>query len=698
MTLSPAHKSVKTRKGWFLVLMSLCFALATLQYLLAPLSRWADLNLAIAFIALYLVPGYIIYTLIFPRKALIFEIVPLSFCFSLTFVLLPLILLAYILSLRMQMMFGIYFACCFTLLIVFAILRTKHMPSIAEPIPAGNSLAAGMLLIAIIILATIAYFIGGFVSGDACVHIPLIRKYELPTMTFRNPYYKEYFGSQYAIATWHIAMAHLSAVARVDIINTYARIPFLLIPIYITALFSFAKALFQSDEIGYNCAFLFVFLVGILSFETVTMDRASAYYWELSLSPVQSFVARSAILTIALALSFDYLYTHRRRYLFLAFMLLATTATINLYYPLVYGFFMVSLLFTALIFDRTDRQFLRENVHLITAVLILIILYVLPSVLTFVAPIKNPFAIKMMECEEYRGVEGVCWGGYPCLNLARVLWADTPRKLAFILVPFLIFFRKNKWAQFLFGTSVFTLIICGNPLLLYVVKKADVTLTKVTRLGEFPLYILILGFFSSWFFNKIKARLRTIMGRQYPMSCLLLIMLFLLTISCPDWRVKSTRSDNETMTNRFCRELEQIKNAGIVNSLKPLVVLSDQYTSLFWIFYFPHYVVYGPYPILETYKMDPTSRMADLQLMLSPRADNRTTEMLLDHYMVDLIVVNKEETISSREKRDLGFSVEDSEQKFASQPGVYQKIYSGKDITIFKYIPRQVRSHHICGN
>jgi hypothetical protein len=492
------------------------------------------------------------------------------------------------------------------------------------------------ILVVILILSFyMSLYYGGWSSGDFIIHLPKVRQIlELPKITYGDFFIKDLDRSNRAHNILHPLLAMISRISHTDPIKVWALCISIFVTVSLLAFFAATRVIFKDEIFAYLATFIWFLWWGIFNTNFGTRHT----FWILGgVFPCPSqFV--NIFSPVILFFVFKFIYTSRNRYLYILPFLGVCFALIHML-AFLYMLFAVGAFFVFSIFFKNSVQNLTKK-------LLLCILFLsLPGfIYTFYMqkqlnkPLVNP-AYKSISGEVNPGWNPVVFlrDKYPIIDPFKGLWPGFLEKVAFVSVPFLIFyFKKYVWAAYLFSIPISISLILLNPLLLYILQPIHPPMQAYYGLvAVIPYYWL----FSMFIYSGVKF-IKKKYGNQilYFVVIILLLVLGKYAVSGISYLKKipfTTKRTFEMVENNahFVKQINKIIPPGSV-------VLMDEDKIWFWPVFFPHFMITHPNRGLLAPNFDPAPRKEGLKRLLENPLDE-TSFNYLDKYNVDFLVIDR---------------------------------------------------------
>ncbi|HEX7456417.1 MAG TPA: hypothetical protein VF303_03045, partial [Candidatus Nanoarchaeia archaeon] len=265
------------------------------------------------FILIILVPGYLLLRLLF-NKLDVFLVLPIAFVLGLLLLTLS-ALPSYIFFLNFLSSITIITA--YTLALLLLVLRKK---SLFLKLEFKFDFITLTLLILTIGAALMMFWVDPHFDGDALFHLGQIRKLaeNAPVSPTEAFFPIDKVNPAYGYNIWYFAVALTAALSKIDVTTVWSHLIFLLVPISILSLFTFALGVFKHRLVALTAAILYVFFLGYL-----------ANAWEFRLAPYPDQIARHVVLFVSLYFFFQFVLFRSKLYFFLAVFTAVLMATIH---------------------------------------------------------------------------------------------------------------------------------------------------------------------------------------------------------------------------------------------------------------------------------------------------------------------------------------------------------------------------------
>jgi hypothetical protein len=634
------------------------------------------IEFALGFVAIFILPGWLIFNLLFERKHFdFFEIFPLSFSFSLTLSC-TLAILLYFAGLNTTALI-ILLPAVILLLIIVNVLKWRTLKSTQPP---GSRITnhtgddsrfygirSRSLIYIILLLASVLMLYKGATShylSDSADHVGTIREIMEKRQIFpTNSFYagEEGLGPDPRKGLYHISIAVLAIITKVEPFQIWLWLPIFLLPLWLCSFLTFTRELFKDKYIA---------LISFILFFLCFRGLATAGY--------SSNVAFQ-IYFIALYFAFKYIRSTERKYLFCSAVLAYTTATIHIFFFVHFGLSLLVFLVFSLLFRR-DHKMLTANLVKIGVLTLLISapFLILKYKLTY--SISNPVDLQprhLLYLSEHLSIVSP-WSPIHFVGPLGVL--------ALLLTPFLYRdARKHDGILLLFGSMLIIPLILFNP---YVVSFFSNILTPglVRRMIRWFPHIAVVGFFTHkmiWSLRFAQEKRKTIIPLAF-LFLMLVIILFSYVPAGYRYYSVSNRSRERALSPLVWKDAFTFMESKIPD---PSVVLSDPITSYCIPAFTKHYIVAIPFGHSSPKDPGNVEKVRGARDVLNPYVNLDHTLAILNRYNVGYVVLNQ--SFRSPIVRN-GWSIdpdlyEETRQKFASRPQLFQEIYNDHGIHIYEY-------------
>jgi hypothetical protein len=641
---------------------------------------------------MFFIPGFLLSNLIFNRREFaVFEIIPVSMCFSIA--LLSILGISfYLINLDIDAMLRALPLLVLLLILLNIAKRKRHrgarvigslgnVGGESTGMQDGRSITVAMCALLLLAAALMLYRGGVFGwSSDAFDHVGTIREIvETRQILPADAYYggQENFGPDPRKGMLHACLAILSIVTGVEPFQIWLWLPAFLLPILLCGYFAFSKGLFRSSRIALLSSVLFFVCFGGL-------DRGN-----LRLVGYPIFVAYQMYL-IALFLMFKYLENEKARYLVASGFLGAVVIMVHVYYFFQFLLALAVFLICAALCrrERTKLPGIIAALALITLVFsapLLVVRYRLSY------EIANPFDMQPRHL----------------LYLTQKVFITNPVEaweilgpigiLAFMMTPFL--FRHAKRSDgilFLFSAMVATPLIILNPLAVYVLGRI-MTLGLVRRIAILAPYIAVMGYFVYQAGSSLRGRQ---IGRSTAKALGFLSLFALLLLpyakGFPYAYGPAAIEYEKRHSYLLWRDALHFMQERIA---APSVMLSDPLTSFSIPAFTRHSIVNVLIGHASPQDAENIDRVIAASNALNPYIDMERTISILDRYHVDYVVVNQtfpgpiyEQYWSINPKY-----YSETRKKFESHPRLFETIYDTNGIYIYRYHPAEAVSESEAG-
>ncbi|MEJ2744370.1 MAG: hypothetical protein P8123_01590 [bacterium] len=410
-----------------------CVVLCTMALNAGFLSSMpAPLRLLAALATSLFIPGILLCEIIFGKREFgVFEIVPLWTCVSIGMVFGPVLVAGLILHSAFAGVSTAFCGACLLLIAVNTVMASRAPSRLGYPRPESG--LSAYILIALLVLSCIwALWLGGVICGDAHNHLAFIRKVkEMPTLRFgRDQFFKELTTNIHGVGLWNSAVALISRLSNMDILDVWSRLPFVIVPITILAFFALARNLFRRDGPAYLSTILYILWNGVFNIDPLSKQVNVFADWSQFHWP--SFVTRGIFLPVALLFALKYIWGGKRRDLVLSSIMALIMTMSYLPYFINLILYLAGFFLAALILAHRRRK---EIVRLIIALFIITVvcsLYAVP-IMRSLLPVINPAYEAHLRMEEFQGYTIFLFEKYPLLNPARLVWPHPIIMLSFLL-------------------------------------------------------------------------------------------------------------------------------------------------------------------------------------------------------------------------------------------------------------------------
>lgn len=473
------------------------------------------LALAIAFIMLFTIPGYLLAALLFKSSELSrLQLLAFSSVLGIGMLIVPATLL---LTLQSRLDYLVWISIGLNAgLVLIHLLRpgaVRRGPKLGldDPgTPRINPLLAGAFVVGVIL---ILFLFGATASDpahtDAWNYISYVRQYvDWPHLQASDHRYaSDSINFRVMLDGWLVLQALLSKVSGVEPISMFSvYLPPCLILVGLLAFFAFAKELLADPNAALLAAL--VMLLDLLASLRLGHGYEAGYRF-LERIADDKIAAWFVFAPVALAVMLAYLRLGGRRYLVaLGLSALALALT----HPQALPFFAICFVAFALFHTLFNRK--RETIIRLAAVLMLTLVL-----------LSMPFAGKLAaaragvtyssyastietEPERAEGRSLLLLGNGLYMADPSLLEDDRLFVLAILLTPFLLWhLRDNRWAQFLFATAAVPLAIIYNPITAPLMGRL-ITPWLIRRITWLVPVALIVGSFLHMLVSVTERRLR----------------------------------------------------------------------------------------------------------------------------------------------------------------------------------------------
>jgi len=657
--------------------------------------------LLINFCLVGIVPGFLLYKIIFKgRGSRFYEYLPVSFALSLAVLVVP-TFLAFYFALSLNFIIYFFFSALFLIFIIFLFRYRKEIitrKSDNSAKPKLNTYLKILILVCLIVFIRAA-FTPGLEQGDSWRHVSDIRKIiELPKIVSGSSFIEEFKGiGNYGYNVWHVALAIITKLSRVDIVDTWRFSPTFIAVFLILGYFFLAKELFKSEKIALFATTVFFIWEGVLGYDTVMPKIDDFWLW--SQSAIPSFIARDIMLTVVLAFCFKYIRDGKRKYLYLISVLTLALSFAHIYYFMILILLLALVLFFGLIFRHKDKILLKRVLTIIPFVLIPSIFYVY-YISVGLTPIKNPvfFSPTISGNQPVR-----VFHGFPIMDPFKITYFGFVHWFSFLLMPLLIFLiSKKRYALYLFAFFLGPVLIIFNPILVKILQKFNPTLELVWRLNEIIPFTQTFGLFLFLGWEKFGQSIKEFIKKQtkwkVALFSLMMVVILITLVGKSIIILYLGGLDKPTQVSAVTYLWENKDFRKTVRENIPIgdTVLMDGFSSIYWTYYYPHYLVgvnWGFNDLIPP-TWDQTQRYNDLDKYMQQEKLNQWSFDFLNKYNVDYILVNKhvknnDYEISPQLPDPFGNTFPQktyySEKDFFKYSGKFKLVYDSTNLSLYKY-------------
>ena len=426
----------------------------------------------LGWISLFFMPGFLLLMVLFREELYLGEILPMSFALGLvTFSFMG--LLSYALKAPMSVLLA---SVALEVVILLAVLaRTPVKLTIRlKDFRFWVLLAVALCFSAIFIKA------GAIQAGDAYTHLAWIRR-----LTERGVADPSAFGilpngpvyPEYVYDTWHLAIAFISRVTRIDPILIWTSLPVFLVPFFILSFWALAKQLFHSIQLAFFTTLFYICFAAIYQ---------GAWTWWLGPYPDQ--IAKF-LLIVTLTLFLKFVERGERKFL----VLTAITATSTLLIHVQSFFYFMLFISSYGIFCMlvpNEKRHASRGLKVFIAAAVLSIPVLIPKLYLLSGPLSynlHYHSLPLAYWAKARGLISLPFSSF--INNYKLILTPI-RIMSLGALPFLVFkaLRKREtWAILLSSGLIGIVLVAFNPILVTLLSKINVIL--VTRMG-YPLDLL----------------------------------------------------------------------------------------------------------------------------------------------------------------------------------------------------------------
>ncbi len=630
------------------------------------------LRFFLAFAGVFIVPGLLLFNLVFDRKRYrFFEIIPLSFSLSAAVISTAGLILY---SFRLDVTVLLYLLPAVVVALAAAGILKWRKNTGAGGGAGGERgdvpfVAAFILLL---VLASLLMLYSGATfksSSDSFDHVGTVREIVDNRQFFpTNSYYagEQGLGADPRKGFFHVGIALVSILSGVDPFRGWYWLPSLFLPVLLCTFFAFTASIFGGRGAAFVSTVLF-----LLCFKGT--DR--------SLLRVTGFPLYTGfqIYLTAFFLFFRHLTGREIKTLVLAAFLGYVAATVHIYYFVQFCLALLSFFIFALIMKREDR-------YLLGSLVIVALLTVIFSVPFLMVKYKLSYAISNPFDEQPRHLLYLYKNIYVVNPVAPWRIFGPVGIFAFFLTPFLYRrAKKEPGLLFLFAGMIMTPLIIFNPAAVHFLGKV-MTLGLIRRIALLAPYIAVTGYFVHMMILKAAEGGRR--GERAAAAVFLLVTVCLLVpyIKGFSQSYSPAALESERRDSPFAW-IDALK--FIENEIKePAVFLADPYTSFGIPAFTKHYIVAVPIGHSSPKDARNVEKVKDARDALNPYTGIRETLEILDKYRVDYVILNQ--TFESP-IYEYSWSIDpgiyrQALDKFESRPALFEKVYDKGGVYIFRYI------------
>jgi tetratricopeptide (TPR) repeat protein len=486
---------------------------------LAPGDHLAVLRAYGGMAILFLLPGFLLASLLVPRALDVGEILALSVALSVASLCL-LGFLAFVFRWSLDALLGLTLAEVAGLLVALRLIKRR------TSIPIGSPRVLFVLLIAIA-FSVILFRIGAYQDGDAIGHLTWVRRLfergaadqSAFTLYPGGPVYPPY-----SYNCWHLGLALIARLARVDPVVLWVHLSSFLVVPFIYAFWLLSKRLFESENAAFAVTLLYVGVEGVYK---------GMWIWRLAPYPDQ---VGKFLLIIGLFAVLEYVLSSRRRLLTIVGL---TAFTLPLVHISAYTYYILLVAsFTALAWImRADKARLRRALIALAALMLAAAAIGAVKLYEFyTSPAASGIIERMFESHEFVRLSFDMYIVNPSGLLAqssKFPYLFLLNVLALALVP-LTFYRawktRKPWAVFLSAGVLGTVLYIFNPLIVTAVIRilGGNLASRAAFLIPF-LGIFLVGFYGSEVIERLVRRRRS--GNWYNATVIALFLACSLAVA-----------------------------------------------------------------------------------------------------------------------------------------------------------------------
>ncbi len=661
---------------------------------------WPFCRLVLVFSFLFLLPGYLLTKIIFPRKSLsLFEMFPLSYCLGFSFLVIP-GTLAYFLRPSLNTFTILYLLFILVFFVLFFRYRKKIINS-SKTNDTGRLESSNLFLsvfVGIIILGSFILMLrmGSHFSGDAITHIGNARHFFHAGI---NPY--DFITGDgirvvYGFNIWHVALALLSNLSFLEPALTWFYLAALLTPLSLLAFFSLAKVLIRNEEAASVALVVHILLKlggeGYERFLETHVGWLSLGQWTTLAYPFPH--ALYIFLPMALFLLWHFLDSQKNHFIWAMGLIVLAIPAIH---PLgLFSLFWAILCFVIFSWIFDGKKEIRKFKKLIWGLIIIPAPYVLIKAVVYLQyrlSLGTSFSqtVSLAVKKHLSAFLIKVFGKFSYLDLNSIL--SIP-KVAFgvsLALIFLFYFIKtHRGAKFLFSNVLFTLVARLNsvlsPLLIKTISL-NLTIRSATR------WLFYLGGLTTgWFLYEIfsipprlifpKLRLASKHQKMVSQVFLFLVVIFLINgvifldffaiMGISSKQAQDMLSSSFNLKRQAWSPGDRLSRFISENIPKGKVFLIDTEKNRSLqksIAYNGNHVV-SLLPRLGSafMKVPPPERIIDVEKIISPGVSFEESIPLLDKYGINFLLI-------SQNKKELL-------QKFKQK---LENLYEDGEVIILKY-------------
>lgn len=657
----------------------------------------------IVFCIIGIVPGFLLYKIILKKeKSRFYEYLPISFCLSLAIFIIP-TFLAYYFGLSLN--FVIYFfSAAFLWIIILFIVRfigRRKSPNVSQNHSPRFNIYLKILLLICLIVFIRAIFTPGFESGDSRRYISEVRKIiELPNIVSGSTLIKEFKGmNNYGYNVWYMFLAALTKLSRSDIIDVWRLSPVFLTFFMLLAFFFAAKELFNSEKIAVFATSVFFIREAILGYDPSLPYISN--FWPWAMSMITAFVARDIVILVVLAFCFKYIRNGDKKFLYITSASVLVLSFVHFYYFMILLLVMGSCLVFGFIFRHQDKLLLKRLAILLVIIVLPSIFYVY-YVYTGLMPVRNPLYLSPSLISSNQPVEMV--HGFPVIDpFKTIFYKGFIYSFALLLVPLLIFFiNKKRYYLYLLAFSLGPLLVIFNPPLVKILQKFNPSLERVWRLSEILPFNQIFGLFLCLAWERTGSFIKHFLAKQDKKKIILVALMMgviILTMAGKSLIILYLKGITEPKDIKETKYLWDKNLREIIHQeiIPGSVVLTDNFTPLIWVHYYPHYIVsvnWGADNYIPP-QFNQTERYDDVEAYMQQKQLDQSSFELFKKYNVDYILVNKHIKDNNYEiitelpdpfYKPYSPKTYYSDKDFAKYPNKFELVYSSSDIAFYRLL------------
>lgn len=625
---------------------------------------------AVCWLLVFFVPGFLITRFTYKNNRFnIIENIPVWFCMSLVFFILP-CSLTFFLKWNLNILLYVFIT-MLAMLFILQFLFNKRKKTREAIFVYDNHkqhyLLKGVFVFAALGFSVIVFWLGGYLEGDGWFHVAWIKTLlQGPEYYALDPFIKGFNADIcYGYNLWYMLLAFVSFISGTDAIMTWQYLPGLLTPVTLFAFYLLVKQVSEKEKFSLISGLVFAVYCGIY-------EGLYIFQWSQWLSQLPSLI----IVPVLFVFVLRYIKYEEIENALVSALLSVLVLIIHGYiFSLLWIYLFIYTLMS--VFIGKDKTIIKKIMVIAYITAGLSIPYLFQKFVTY--DLSNPaywretgFLLKLSK--------KISIISPACLWLQDNLVARWASLYAYILLPFIaLSYKKQKWVIFAAAGMLFPPIIMLNPLLVPVLSKlAPMELVERTiHLIHIPTF-MILGYFSCIFSNYIGKILPDKICAGKDCSSYIAVLLFVLVLLLP--------VTNRTLVNNISKKIKEpdIKfyelrgKTGVLkfikkNISKQSIILADRKMSRLIPVYTKHYIV-ATHPLMVSLTCsDIFERIHSVRTVLESSSGIEKIRMILEKYEVDYIIVPIKAAASS------------NILIFDNNPDIFNKIYMDDSCLMYRY-------------